>query len=128
AQAAGLAALDDDAFLRRTCAWAGAELPFVNETLAGLTRNLEPLPSRAVFVLFRVRGVTAAWLAGALRESGIAVRDASNFVGLDAHHIRVSLRSPEHNRVLLWALFRCLATEAELEDQTEDEESPWPVL
>jgi threonine-phosphate decarboxylase len=128
AQAAGVAALDDAAFLRRTRAWAGAELPFVNETLAGLTRNLEPVPSQAVFVLFRVRGLTAAWLAGALCESGIAVRDASNFVGLDAHYVRVSLRSPEHNRVLLWALFRSLATEAELEDETEDEESPWPAL
>ena len=43
----------------------------------------------------------AAWL---LAEAGLLVRDASNFAGLDARHLRVAVRTPAENARLLEAL------------------------
>lgn len=104
AQAAGVAALDDADFLRRTRAWAETEGDFLNRRLADLTENLRAVPSRAVFVLLRLHGISAARLTAALRERGILVRDASNFVGLDGRYVRVALRSPGDNRRLVGEL------------------------
>jgi threonine-phosphate decarboxylase len=105
AQAAGRAALADAAFLARTRAWAETEMVFLHRQLTGL-RHLRPIPSRSVFQLLRLHGVTSARLTAALREHGLLVRDASNFVGLDRHHVRVSLRAPEDNRRLVGELVR----------------------
>jgi threonine-phosphate decarboxylase len=104
AQAAGVAALDDADFLGRTRARAEEEGDFLNRSLAGLAPTLRAVPSRAVFVLLRLRGDEAARLTAALRERGILVRDASNFVGLNGHHVRVAVRSPEDNRRLVGEL------------------------
>ncbi len=104
AQAAGLAALDDAPFLRRTHDWFVDEgRPFA-ECLRGLMPNVEPLPSEAPFVLLRLRGVTSARLAGRLRQAGVLVRDASNFVGLDGRHVRVAIRTAEENASLVGLL------------------------
>jgi threonine-phosphate decarboxylase len=108
AQAAGLAALDDDDFLRRTYRWAEEERTFVCGRLAELP-YLRPLESRTVFVLLRLHGCTAAGLTAALAQRGLLVRDASNFVGLDGRHVRVSFRSPEDNRRLVAELAACAA-------------------
>jgi threonine-phosphate decarboxylase len=40
----------------------------------------------------------------ALREHGVLVRDASNFAGLDARHLRVAVRTPPENARLVEAL------------------------
>lgn len=59
---------------------------------AGLRRaGLEPVPSRAPFVLVRVgEGVHTR-----LRAGGVAVRRADTFPGLDASWVRVAVRPPE---------------------------------
>jgi threonine-phosphate decarboxylase len=101
AQAVGAAVLDDEVFLARTRAWLPAALESFNSRLAGCSSCLEPLPSRANFVLVRLNGITSGWLTRRLLERGIAVRDASNFVGLDDHFVRVALRQPEANERLL---------------------------
>jgi threonine-phosphate decarboxylase len=108
AQAAGLAALEDDGFLDRTHAWARAERAFLGGRLAGLP-YLRPLASSTIFVLVRLHGGTAARLTAALRERGLLIRDASNFVGLDGRYVRISLRSPEDNRRLVEELAGCAA-------------------
>jgi threonine-phosphate decarboxylase len=108
AQAAGLAALDDDDFLRRTYRWAEEARKFMCGRLADLP-YLRPLESRTVFVLLRLQGCTAARLTAALGERGLLVRDASNFVGLDGRYVRVSFRSPEGNRRLVAELAGCEA-------------------
>jgi threonine-phosphate decarboxylase len=115
AQEAGVAALEDEAFLAQTREWVGKEHPFFQRRLAGLLQNVQPVPSRAVFVLLRLHGVIAARLTAALLERGILIRDASNFVGLDSRYVRVSLRSRWDNRRLVGELFRALATGADID-------------
>jgi threonine-phosphate decarboxylase len=101
AQVAGLAALEDRRFLAETHCWFRSETRYVADTLEGLTRNLEPAPSQANFLLLRLHGATSAWLTATLRAQGILVRDASSFVGLDERYVRIGLRSREQNCVLL---------------------------
>jgi threonine-phosphate decarboxylase len=109
AQAAGLAALDDEPFFQRTHRWFHETVgPFVG-ALAACSPSLQPLPTAANFVLVRLRGVTAARLAGRLAERGVPIRDASNFVGLDDSYVRVALRSAEENGLLLQELRRLFA-------------------
>ncbi|HJT79233.1 MAG TPA: threonine-phosphate decarboxylase CobD, partial [Gemmataceae bacterium] len=106
AQAAGLAALEDAAFLRRTHAWFREEArPF-----AAHLRGLGGLPSEAPFVLLRLGGVTSARLTARLRRHGLLVRDAANFVGLGPQYVRVAVRTAEENATLLGALRDGLAS------------------
>lgn len=58
----------------------------------------------ANFLLVRLDAPAGPALARQLlREHGLLVRDASNFAGLDAHHLRVAVRTPSDNARLLEA-------------------------
>jgi threonine-phosphate decarboxylase len=104
AQSAGLVALDDAPFLARSHAWFVEHAqPFAGQ-LRACSAWLEPLPSDAAFVLVRLKGCTASRLAGRLEEQDIAIRQADNFIGLDDHCVRISVRRPEENSRLLAAL------------------------
>jgi L-threonine-O-3-phosphate decarboxylase len=116
AQEAGLAALDDEAFLRQTRAWAGTESPYLQSRLGRLLRNARPVPSSAIFVLMRLEGEHSARLTAALQERDILIRDAANFVGLDGRYVRVALRSRADNQRLVRALFGFLGTGADLDE------------
>lgn len=76
-------------------------------TISGIT----PYPSGASFVLFRIdTGMTARELqARLLEEHAMYVRDCSNKVGIDDHHIRVASQGRERDRALLEALPGALA-------------------
>jgi histidinol-phosphate/aromatic aminotransferase/cobyric acid decarboxylase-like protein len=102
AQAAGVVTLDnDDYFLLTTRNWLGQNLgPFL-AALGTCSDHLRVIPSEANFVLLRLKTVTAGWLCRRLAERGIAVRDASNFVGLDERYVRVALRTPGANARLV---------------------------
>jgi threonine-phosphate decarboxylase len=115
AQAAGLAALDEAAFVKHTRTWARREYRSFALSLDGLLHNVQPIRSRTVFVLLRLPGVSSAQLTAALLERGVFVRDASNFVGLDCRYVRVSLRTRRDNRRLVAELFRTLATGADVD-------------
>jgi len=104
AQAAGLAALDDDDFLCKSLTKLWREVEPFRAGLRFCSERLEPLPTRATFFLVRLHGLTSGRLAGRLAGRGIAVRDAANFVGLDARHVRLSVRSRSDNGALLDAL------------------------
>jgi threonine-phosphate decarboxylase len=104
AQVAGLAALEDADFVARTRAWLGPERDALHGRLRGFAGHLQPLPSRANFLLVRLRGITADWLARRLQDHGIAIREAGNFVGLDASQIRVAVRTAADNDRLRTAL------------------------
>jgi threonine-phosphate decarboxylase len=97
AQGAGLAALDDEAYLAETHAWLAAERGSLLRRLAEVSAALKPLPTESNFVLLW----TASSIASALAERGIVVRDASNFVGLDERYFRVAVRTAADNRRLL---------------------------
>ncbi len=104
AQAAGLAALEAGDYQGRTGDWLASEVPAFAARLAEVSGRFCPLRSEASFVLARLRGLTAAEAAVRLGERGIVVRDASNFVGLDGHYVRVAARTAEDNARLLKAL------------------------
>jgi len=60
------------------------------------------LPTDTHFMLVRCETHTAAELKdGLIRQHGILIRDASNFVGLDAHYFRIAAQRREENDLLL---------------------------
>ncbi len=86
AQAAGLAALDDDAHVEAARAVVRESKAFLAERLE--TLGLAVTPSAANFLLVDVGD--AARVRSALLERGIAVRDCTSF-GLPGH-VRIGVR------------------------------------
>ena len=66
-------------------------------------------PARAPFLLLEVDN--GEKVRAALRERGIAVRRGDTFPGLGADHLRVAVRSPEHNALLAAALEDIVGTD-----------------
>jgi threonine-phosphate decarboxylase len=104
AQAAGLAALEDRDFLARTRAWFSAERRVFDQVLDSLSHHLAIVPSQANFNLLRLRHGSSSWLAASLAERGIAIREASNFIGLSEGHFRVAVHKAPDNESLLGEL------------------------
>ena len=98
AQAAGVAALGESAFLARTRRVIRAERAFLRAGLEQL--GLYVCPSQANYLLF----YSPLPLQDALLERGILVRDCSNYRGLDAGWYRIAVRRHEENQTLLSAL------------------------
>lgn len=98
AQAAGLAALEDQAHVT----WSLARVTEAKHLLVERLRTLDlpPRPSATHFFLLEVGEATA--LRRALLQRGILVRDCTSF-GLPAY-IRIATRRPEDNERLLAAL------------------------
>ena len=64
------------------------------------------------FLLCSLRWGTAASLKQYLAEKhGILIRDASNFVGLDARYFRIATQTPEENAQLIHAIQAWIASE-----------------
>jgi len=95
AQAAGLAALEDVAFLARTVRWLKRAAPEFVAALRVASPCLSPIATWAPFVLVRLNGCTAPDLTRRLAERGLAIRDASNFVGLGERYVRLAVGSPK---------------------------------
>ncbi|MDR2502597.1 MAG: aminotransferase class I/II-fold pyridoxal phosphate-dependent enzyme [Oscillospiraceae bacterium] len=98
ATVAGLAALSESDWIARTRSLVKAERGFMAEEL--VRRGIETEPSDANFLLCK----SSAPLARSLRGFGIAVRDCSNFAGLDSRYFRIGLKTREENLALLEAL------------------------
>ena len=98
AQAAGVAALDDEAHLRSSM----AAVARAKESLVARVERLglPVVPSQVHYFLVRVP--SARVCAEGLLRSGILVRDGTSF-GLP-HHVRIATRRPEENRELVRAL------------------------
>jgi histidinol-phosphate/aromatic aminotransferase/cobyric acid decarboxylase-like protein len=123
AQRAGLACLDGDPdYRQRTAQWLnGTRLGNGSSPRNGradgvalkhVPRLLRALPSHCNFFLARLKGVTSDWLRARLAERGIAIRDASNFVGLDQRYVRIAIRTPAENARLFEEIESILANEA----------------
>ncbi len=73
-------------------------------------KGLEPMESSVHFFLVRVLPPwSSSQLYNALRPHGVLVRDCSNFKGLEENYIRIGLRLPEDNKILLRLLDSLLA-------------------
>ena len=95
AQAAGAAALKEDAYVRELRELVGTERPFLSEGLKGL--GLAVVPGEANYLLFRSK--TA--LLEPLRERGVLLRGCGNYPGLDGTWYRTAVRGREDNKRLL---------------------------
>ena len=105
AQKAGVAALSDEDFLRRTRAWLAAEKKFFAERLSKI-RGVEIFPPSVNFILFRHEH--AQEILHSLRREKILLRSCANFAGLDQTFLRSAIRSRKENLRLLDALKKIL--------------------
>ena len=99
AQAAGVAALRDEEYVKRLRALITAERRRLIPALEAL--GLRVIPGEANFLLFYAGDPT---LADALRARGILIRDCRSFDGLTAGWYRIAVRTGEENDRLLTAL------------------------
>lgn len=107
AQAAGVAALADEEYQRRTMAWLGVEREFLFSALSALG-GVKAYPPTVNFILLRLASSwgNAAAFCALMREKGILLRDCSNYPGLDDTFVRVAVRKREDNERLLEAFRR----------------------
>ncbi len=102
AQAAGIAALQETAYVERLHQLIAAERP---QLAAGLRDcGCTVLGSRANFVFFSAR----PGLDAALRQKGILIRSCANYHGLDETYYRVAVRTAPDNEKLLAAVSQCM--------------------
>ncbi len=100
AQHAALACLTAHAYRRRSL----RQLPrFRRQLVTGLQKlGLQVFDAAANYLLCRLPdGLAAANVAALLQLQGILVRPCEDFAGLDARYLRLAVRTPEENRLLL---------------------------
>ncbi len=98
AQAAGVAALEQGAFLEKTRQTIFRERKWLKRELEKL--GFFVVESHANYLLF----FGGADLGRNLRSQGIAIRDCSNYHGLEAGWYRIAVRLPEENQRLIQAI------------------------
>lgn len=103
AQAAGVAALEEQAFLQKTKALVGVERKWLKEQLEAL--GFWVCPSGVNFLLFQ--GPEDLHLR--LKQKKIAIRSCANFHGLGPDWYRVAVRRHEENEALILAIREVLA-------------------
>lgn len=109
AQRAGIAALGEMEFGRRTLALVEEERDFLTSGLA-VPGWLEPLPSSANFILVKITNpaLDSDTLCGRAAREGVLIRNCRSFKNLGDRYIRVAVRTrPENERLL--AIFKNLA-------------------
>ena len=95
AQAAGVAALDEHAFLQKTKEVVSVERKWLTDELEML--GFWVCPSSTNFLLFQ----GPENLHRVLKEKKIAIRDCRNFVGLGSGWFRIAVRLHEENECLI---------------------------
>ena len=98
AQAAGIAALREGAYLRRTVALVREQRTWLTERLSEL--GFRVIPSRTNYLLFR----GPENLSDRLKAKGILIRNCDNYSGLGPGWYRIAVRLPEENRKLIQAM------------------------
>lgn len=99
AEEAGLAALEDRAFVQKTLAYLPPERERVFRKLDAL--GLTVWPGEANYLLFRTE---IPDFQDKLARHGILIRSCGNYVGLDGRYYRTAIRLPEENKRLLAAI------------------------
>lgn len=98
AQAAGVAALEERGFLRKTRELVAAERPWLKARLEEL--GFRVCPSSANYLLFK----GPAQLHLKLKEKKIAIRNCDNYYGLGPGWYRIAVRLHEENACLIRAI------------------------
>ena len=123
AQAAGIAAVKEPEYIRKTKEIIASERAYLTEELNAL--GFKTIPSNANFILFfdsadahhagfgrlpsgaeeeKEASSADCDLRARLLKRGIAIRDCANFPGLDKGWYRIAIRKPEDNRILIRTL------------------------
>lgn len=102
AQLAGISALVDKEYMRRTHEVISAEREWLSDKLKSLP--IEVYPSKANFLLFKSKEN----IRQKLYENGIKVRDCSRFYGLGDEYCRVAIRTHDDNEKLIKTLEKML--------------------
>jgi threonine-phosphate decarboxylase len=105
AQAAAVAALQDEAHLQKTLALVKQEKAFLLRELEGFV-GLRVFPPDANFFFIDVRktGLTASEVKARMLKRGVLIRDCTSFAGLDQYFVRVAVKTRAENLKLLEAL------------------------
>ena len=98
AQEAGLAALQEDAYVTTVRNLIREERKWMKEQLRGL--HLRVIEAEANYILFQ----SEKELIQPLKEKGILLRSCGNYVGLDETWYRTAVRSHEENEKLILAM------------------------
>ena len=98
AQAAGIAALQEQEFLQRTKALIVPERQRLKEALEQC--GFRVCPSDANYLLFRADPI----LHEKLKEKKISIRNCSNYEGLEPGWYRIAVRRHEENKMLIRAI------------------------
>ncbi len=99
AQSAGLAALKEDAYVKRTRRLITKERAYLFKALEAL--EIKPLGGEANYIFFRC---DIPELTGKLRERGVIIRDCGNYRGLTKGYYRIAVRTHKENTTLIDAL------------------------
>ncbi len=107
-QVAAVAALNDATYVTRSLSFMRNERARFTARLARLP-GCKVFPSQANFVLVELpRQWGAREMAAQLRPDGLLIRDCSPVPGLNAHSIRVAVRTKRENDCLVTALSKLL--------------------
>lgn len=98
AQAAGVAALKQQRFLKQAAAVIQKQRPVMTEALRKM--GMKVIPSQTNFLLF----YSEKELREPLQERGILIRSCANYPGLTQGWYRVAVKLPEQNEKLILAM------------------------
>ena len=107
-QASAEFALEHHATLETQTARIRAERGRLHQALQGM-EGVQPSPSSANFILFRVRRGTAEAVFEGLKERGVLIKNLSGTGGTLSDCLRVTVGTPEENDAFLEALGKTLA-------------------
>jgi len=105
AQCAAMTALEDEEFFSRSREFMFTERLYLFHELSGI-QGLSPYKPTAnyIFVRINTNDMPSSLLCEQLLEHGIAVRDCSNFIGLNDKHFRIAVRTRKENMMLVSTL------------------------
>lgn len=120
AQLAGLAALQEQAYVRQAQELIRHERQFLQQQLSAL--GMQVYNSMANYIFFKT---PADWpatfnLAAACREQQILIRDCSNYVGLTPGFYRIAVRTRPENEQLLRAMQQIVLTQEQQGDKCNE--------
>ncbi len=104
AQAAGIAALTEEARIRMTRDYVRRERLRMEETLGEI--GVEYIPSEANFILI----YSSKDLFRILQDRGILIRDCANYSGLGKGWYRIAVKQKEENDRILEEIRRCMTS------------------
>ncbi len=111
AQAAGLAALDEEDFVTKTVIYISREKRYINDNM-GKFPVIDFFPSEANFLLFK----SEKPIEEILLKYDIAIRSCKNFRGLGENFYRMAVKSHEDNLRLIFLLRKELSDGSEAYD------------